>query len=35
MNSPAPKISVVIPCYNAGHTIARTIASVQDQSETG
>ncbi|MEE4239419.1 MAG: glycosyltransferase family A protein [Anderseniella sp.] len=35
MNSPAPKISVIIPCYNAGGTIARTIASVQDQSEPG
>ena len=35
MNSPAPKVSVVIPCYNASQTIARTIASVQDQSEHG
>ena len=33
MTLPAPKISVIIPCYNAGSTVARTIASVQAQSE--
>ena len=28
----APKAAVVIPCYNAQHTIANTIRSVQDQT---
>ena len=30
----APKAAVVIPCYNAQHTIANTIRSVQDQTES-
>lgn len=29
----APKAAVVIPCYNAQHTIANTIRSVQSQTE--
>lgn len=34
MSVSAPKFSVVVPCYNAGKTISRTIASVQAQTET-
>ena len=33
MINSAPKISVVIPCFNVRETIARTIASVQSQTE--
>jgi glycosyltransferase involved in cell wall biosynthesis len=34
MTLPTPRISVIIPCFNSTTTIARTIASVQAQSET-
>jgi len=32
MSSPAPQISVVMPCYNAEETLSEAIKSIQDQT---